>query len=132
MGRCLPRRVAHAAATRCGRRRVVERGDERGQRPDVPVELGETIGWIEAFKAMTDVYCVGTGQFDGGNPLLEIEPHKFDIDPYSAGWLYSFRGTPDPNAVDASGYSRLLDLAIDKIQGKEAAMDRPPTADIGD
>ena len=109
---------------------LVEHGFEI--KPDAPVELGETIGWIEAFKAMTDVYCVGTGQFDGGNPLLETNPRKFDIDPYSEGWLYAFQGTPDPNAVDAAGYSKLLDSAIDKIQGKEAAMEHPPTDDIGD
>ena len=109
---------------------LVEHGFE--VKPDAPIELGETIGWIEAFKAMTDVYCVGTGQFDGGNPLLETTPRKFDIDPYNEGWLYAFRGAPDPNAVDAAGYSKLLDSAIDKIQGKEAAMDRPPTDDIGD
>ncbi len=109
---------------------LVEHGFEI--KPDTPCELGETIGWIEAFKAMTDVFCVGTGQFDGGNPLLETTPRKFDIDPYNEGWLYSFRGAPDPNAVDADGYSKLLDLAIDKIQGKEAAMEQPPTDAIGD
>ena len=100
--------------------------------PEQTIELGDTIGWIEAFKATTDVYCVGTGRFTGGNPLLETMPRKFDIDPYGEGWLYSFEGTPDPNASDNAGYSKLLDLAIDKIQGKEAAMDRPPTDDIGD
>ncbi len=109
---------------------LVEHGFE--VKSEQAVELGETIGWIEAFKAMTDVYCVGTGRFDGGNPLLETTPRKFDIDPYNEGWLYAFAGTPDPNAVDAAGYSKLLDLAIDKIQGKEAAMERPPTEDIGD
>ena len=100
--------------------------------PDGAIELGETIGWIEAFKATTDVYCVGTGRFTGGNPLLETTPRKFDIDPYGEGWLYSFEGVPDPRAVDNAAYSKLLDLAIDKIQGKEAAMDKPPTDDIGD
>lgn len=96
------------------------------------VGLGEIVGWIEAFKATTDVYCVGDGAFARGNPTLEIDPRRFDIDPYNEGWLYELRGTPDPNAVDAAGYTRLLDLAIDKIQGKEAMMDQPPTADVGD
>ena len=109
---------------------LVEYGFE--VQPGQSFELGDTIGWIEAFKATTDVYCVGTGRFTGGNPLLETAPRKFDIDPYGEGWLYSFEGTPDPNASDNAGYSKLLDLAIDKIQGKEAAMDRPPTDDIGD
>ncbi len=109
---------------------LVEYGFE--MTPEQSIELGDTIGWIEAFKATTDVYCVGTGRFTGGNPLLETTPRKFDIDPYGEGWLYSFEGSPDPNASDNAGYSKLLDLAIDKIQGKEAAMDKPPTDDIGD
>lgn len=96
------------------------------------VGLGEIVGWIEAFKATTDVYCVGEGNFARGNPTLETDPRRFDIDPYNEGWLYEFRGTPDPMAVDAAGYTKLLDLAIDKIQGKEAMMDKPPTAEVGD
>lgn len=96
------------------------------------VGLGEIVGWIEAFKATTDVYCAGEGNFARGNPTLETDPRRFDIDPYNEGWLYELRGTPDPLAVDAAGYTKLLDLAIDKIQGKEAMMDTPPTADVGD
>ena len=85
---------------------------------DGPIELGDIVGWIEAFKAMTDLYAVGTGQFAGGNPALEADPTIFDKDPYGAGWLYLLRGTPDPQCVDADGYTKLLDVAIDKIQGK--------------
>lgn len=97
-----------------------------------PVELGEIVGWIEAFKATTDMYCVGTGVFARGNPTLETDPRRFDIDPYNEGWLYELRGSPDPNAVDAAGYTRLLDLAIDTIQGKESQMAKPPTDEVGD
>jgi glycine cleavage system H protein len=96
------------------------------------IELGETIGWIEAFKATTDLYSVGTGTFALANPVLETDPHRFDVDPYGEGWLYELHGTPDPGAVDNAGYTRLLDTAIDKIQGKEAAMANPPTDAVGD
>ena len=95
---------------------LVEHGWE--VKPGEPVELGHTVGWIEAFKALTDVFCVGTGGFIRGNPDLDRDPTLFDKDPYNAGWLYEFRGTPDPAAVDAPGYTRLLDLAIDKVMGK--------------
>lgn len=101
---------------------LVEHGFE--VKPGEAIELGQTIGWIEAFKAMTDLYCVGIGTFEGGNPDLETSPALFDKDPYGAGWLYRFRGSPDPNTVDASGYTTLLDGAIDKILGKEAAVSR--------
>ena len=109
---------------------LVEYGFE--VKPGQVVERGEIVGWIEAFKATTDVFCVGTGSFDGDNPILATEPRKFDIDPYGDGWLYEFSGTADPGAVDNAGYTRLLDLAIDKIQGKEAAMDAPPADEVGD
>jgi glycine cleavage system H protein len=95
---------------------LVEHGFE--VKPGETIEPGQTIGWIEAFKAITDLYCVGTGAFHEANALLEQDPTVFDGDPYGAGWLYSFRGEPDPNTVDAQGYTALLDLAIDKIQGK--------------
>src|SRR5689334_795460 len=36
-----------------------------------PVTVGQTIGWVEGFKALTDLYCVADGQFAGGNPALE-------------------------------------------------------------
>lgn len=98
---------------------LVEHGYElkRGE----PIELGLTVGWIEAFKAITDLFAVGTGEFVEGNPVLEQSPGVFDKDPYGAGWLYRFRGVPDVNTVDAAGYTAMLDLAIDKILGKEAA-----------
>lgn len=97
-----------------------------------PFELGDIIGWIEAFKATSDIYSPADGVFVRGNPVLETDPRRFDIDPYNEGWLFEVRGTPDPRAVDAVGYTRMLDLAIDRIQGKEAMMDKPPTDEVGD
>jgi len=109
---------------------LVEYGFE--VKPGQAVERGEVIGWIEAFKATCDVFCVGNGNFERENPVLATDPRRFDIDPYNEGWLYELRGVPDPLAVDATGYTKLLDLAIDKIQGKEAMMDKPPTEEVSD
>jgi glycine cleavage system H protein len=95
---------------------LVEYGYE--VKPNTPVQLGDTVGWIEAFKATTDLYCPGTGTFLETNPELEKNPTLFDNDPYGQGWLYTLTGDVDPNAVDVAGYVALLDLAIDKIQGK--------------
>ena len=95
---------------------LVEYGFE--VKPGGDLQLGDTVGWIEAFKAITDLYSVGEGTFGEPNAALETDPTAFDKDPYGAGWLYSFRGTPDPNTVDAEGYTALLDAAIDKILGK--------------
>jgi glycine cleavage system H protein len=97
---------------------LVEYGFE--VKPGTAVTPGDTIGWVEGFKATTDLYCVVRGTFHGPNADLERNPALMDSDPYGAGWLYSVEGEPDPAAVDAAGYVALLDLAIDKIQGKSA------------
>lgn len=83
-----------------------------------PVSVGQTIGWVEGFKALTDLYCVADGHFAGGNPAVEADVTLADSDPYGKGWLYAVRGTPDPNATDVHGYAAMLDLTIDKMQSK--------------
>ena len=85
------------------------------------VTVGQEIGRIEGFKAIADVYAVVDGEFMGANPALDADPTLTDTDPYGAGWLYAVRGTPDRGAVDVEGYVKLLDLAIDQLQGKQSA-----------
>ena len=87
-------------------------------KPGSAVSLGETIGWVEGFKATTDLFCVASGSFGQTNTELETDPTLLDGDPYGKGWLYTIEGEADASAVDAQGYVALLDLAIDKIQGK--------------
>jgi glycine cleavage system H protein len=82
------------------------------------VKVGQTIGWIEGFKAITDLYCVLDGSFEGSNADLDRDFSLVDSDPYGKGWLYLVRGRPDPNATDVQGYASLLDLTIDKMQSK--------------
>ena len=96
---------------------LVEYGYE--VKPGAAFELGDTLGWIEAFKATTDLYAVGCGTFALANPDLERDPTLFDKDCYGAGWLYEFEGIADANTVDVHGYTAMLDRAIDKIQGKD-------------
>jgi glycine cleavage system H protein len=80
------------------------------------VTVGQNIGWVEGFKAVTDLYCVITGEFLETNAALREDITLADTDPYGKGWLYAVRGNPEPNSVDVQGYTQLLDLAIDKIQ----------------
>src|SRR5438105_4310782 len=51
---------------------LVEHGFE--VKPGAAVELGQTIGWIEGFKATTDLYCVAGGTFREANLDLEDDP----------------------------------------------------------
>jgi glycine cleavage system H protein len=95
---------------------LVEHGYE--VEPGAAISLGDTVGWVEAFKATTDLYCPGTGTFLEMNTALETDPTLFDSDPYGRGWLYTFFGEPDPGATDVAGYVAQLDKAIDQIMGK--------------
>ncbi len=80
------------------------------------VEVGQAIGSVEGFKALSDVYCVASGEFAGANAALERDITLIDTRPYTDGWLYRVRGTPEPNAVDVHGYIEFLDLTIDKMK----------------
>lgn len=84
-----------------------------------PVQVGQIIGWIEGFKAMSDLYCVVEGQFQGENPDLETKITLIHTDPYDRGWLYCVKGTPETNSVNVHGYVDILDRTIDEIQGKQ-------------
>jgi glycine cleavage system H protein len=82
------------------------------------IEVGETIGWFEGFKARSDLYSVAAGAFAGGNPELVDRIALIDDDRYRRGWLYAVRGTPDPNAMDMHGYAALLDETIERMKNK--------------
>jgi len=90
-----------------------------GVKPGDSVSVGQTIGWVEGFKALTDLYCVVAGEFVSTNPALEADSTLTDTDPYDRGWLYRARGTPDANSVDVQGYMQMLDMTIDKMQDKQ-------------
>jgi glycine cleavage system H protein len=93
---------------------IVEHGFE--VKPDQAITVGQTVGWVEGFKALTDLYSVADGTFAGGNPEIEADPTRIDKDPYGHGWLYVVRGSPEPNSVPVEGYIQLLDATIDKMQ----------------
>ena len=84
------------------------------------IKLGEVIGWIEGFKATTDIYSVADGEFIGANPELQQDPELFFTKPYVDGWLYSVKGEMDPDAMDVQAYADYLDETIEKMQGAEA------------
>ena len=87
--------------------------------PESPVQPGQIIGWIEGFKAISDLFCIAEGQFMGGNPALKEKIELVNKDPYGAGWLYLVKGTPDSRCLDVHGYQQLLDKTIDKILEKQ-------------
>lgn len=89
--------------------------------PGAPVQAGQVLGWIEGFKAISDLFCVAEGTFAGANPLLREKINVVNKDPYGAGWLYVVKGKPDAKCVDVHGYRAILDKTIDKILEKQKA-----------
>src|SRR5262245_44442346 len=89
--------------------------------PEAPVQVGDVVGSIEGFKAISDIYCVGKGRFVRSNPQLASEPGLEDVSrkPYDEGWLYQITGDPDSRAMDVNGYRMWLDMTIDRIVEKQ-------------
>lgn len=87
------------------------------------VQLGQVIGSLEAFKAMTDLYCVVEGRFLNYNPGIDQDCTIISSFPYDKGWLYRVEGTPDAQCVGVDGYIQLLDETIDKLQTQEGDKD---------
>jgi glycine cleavage system H protein len=89
--------------------------------PGSPVVPGQILGWVEGFKAISDLFCIAEGNFSGANPLLKEQITLINRAPYGAGWLYRIQGRPDARCVDVHGYRVLLDKTIDKILEKQKA-----------
>jgi len=84
-----------------------------------PVASGQIIGWVEGFKAISDVYCVLEGNFSEANPVLKERITLINKDPYGGGWLYEVSGKPDAKCVDVQTYKAMLDQTIDRILEKQ-------------
>jgi glycine cleavage system H protein len=83
--------------------------------PGGGIIVGQAIGWLEGFKAITDIYSAMNGEFLGGNPALDADLSLLDRDNYDAGWIYSVRGEPGDDLMDAAEYTGLLDVTIEKM-----------------
>ena len=85
------------------------------------VASGDEIGYVEGFKAASDVFCVMDGQFLGGNPELDIDACIVRSDPYLQGWLYAVEGEPEEGHLDVHEYIELLAKTIERMQEEEHA-----------
>ena len=56
--------------------------------PENEIEVGQKIGWIEGFKALSEIYSAADGTFQGANPELQEDITLLESDPYHRGWLY--------------------------------------------
>ena len=83
--------------------------------PGTSVAVGQEIGSIEGFKAVTTLYSVAEGEFLGAGDALASDITSVESDPYGRGWLYRVKGRPDPASVDVEGYVAILDATIDRM-----------------
>lgn len=65
----------------------------------------ETLGTIEAVKAVSDMFAPLTGKVTEVNSVLEDDPAVINSDPYGAGWMVKME------IVDAGELTQLLDAA---------------------
>ncbi len=93
------------------------------------IRPGQILGWIEGFKAISDVYGVIDGTFAGGNPALKGQLDLVNAEPYGAGWLYRARGTPDAQCMSATAYIGLLNATIDRMLAQQKDSDPAAAAD---
>src|SRR5262249_324579 len=89
-----------------------------------PVKPGQVLGWVEGFKAISDIICVAEGIFIGANPALERDTELISRAPYSEGWLYEMDGRLDHQSLDVQGYADYLRVTIDMQLQKERADDK--------
>jgi glycine cleavage system H protein len=80
------------------------------------IHAGDQIGWVEGFKAASDVFACMDGTFLGGNPLLDEDACIVRSDPYIDGWLYRAAGNPEKDAMNAHQYLDLLGDTISKMR----------------
>lgn len=85
---------------------------------DQEIRQGQTIGWVEGFKAVTELYSPLAGRFAGPNPDLEQLLEEIHKHPYDGGWLYRVAGDPPGGCLDAREYAGFLDGTIDRMMGR--------------
>mgnify|MGYP001168775732 FL=1 len=83
-----------------------------------PVASGQNIGYVEGFKAASDLFCVMDGTFSSGNPMLEADACLVKSAPYADGWLYAVCGKPEASSVDVHGYIAHLEALIERMQSE--------------
>ena len=92
---------------------------------NAPVSPGQILGWVEGFKAISDVFCIAAGTFVDTNPALKGKIELITKDPYGEGWIYAVRGQPDAKCIDVEAYRTILDKTIDRLVETQAACEIP-------
>lgn len=79
------------------------------------VTAKQEIGYIETQKATSGLYAPLAGRVVKFNPALLDDPGTINVDPYGAGWLFTFAGPVD-GTLDVAEYDEFLTAAWAQAQ----------------
>ena len=79
------------------------------------IEHGKILGWMEGFKAISDLYSLVEGNLESINQKLEGDMSQISKQPYTEGWLYEAKGALEQRCMNVNSYAALLDATIDKM-----------------
>ena len=90
-------------------------------KPETKIVEGDIIGWLEGFKAASDIYSFINGTFVKENQSLVEQPELLHARPHGAGWLYevNFEDSQKEKLLTVHEYTAFLDDLIDKMTGEE-------------
>jgi len=95
-------------------------------KPGAVVQPGQVLGWVEGFKAISDVICAAQGVFAGANPALNDNIGLINESSYAEGWLYEIEGQLDEQSLDVDAYAQHLKATIDRLLEKQTAGEPQP------
>ena len=98
---------------------LVEFGFE--MEPQSRVQTGDILGWMEGFKAASDIYSLVDGTFLNENKVLVDQPELLHARPHNKGWLYEINidKSEAEKLMSVTEYANYLDQKIDKMTGEE-------------
>ena len=90
-------------------------------KPGAQIQPGQILGWVEGFKAISDVYSFSEGKFIDTNPALQQNIALINKKPYNEGWIYEVKGQRENTCIVAEGYAAILNQTIDKMLEQQQA-----------
>jgi glycine cleavage system H protein len=76
------------------------------------VKQGESLGTIEAVKAVADIYSPVSGQVVEANASLNDKPETMNQDPYASGWVAKIKvsniAAEKASLLDPAAYAKLI------------------------
>lgn len=90
-------------------------------KPQSKISTGDILGWMEGFKAASDIYSFVDGVYIGENSDLVDQPELLHARPHNKGWLYEIEidSSEASKLMGVNEYTEFLDQLIDKMTGEE-------------